>query len=400
MTVYFAFLIHIYQPPVQLPQVVKQITDESYRPLIQSLKDFPEAKISLNINASLTEQLHDLMLHDVIEDLAELGNNGQIDFLGSAKYHALLPLIPDPEIERQINLNKDTNQHFFGNAFNPKGFFPPEMAVNNDIYDAVKRTGHDWFAMSAIGNPHYIFPTTSFHQTKNGLGVAFRDDTISNDVSFDRLDGLGFLNRIQYRHTDEDYYVIIAQDGETYGHHIKHAFDKFWRPMLEQLTHRQDVKMVSVTDLFQKFPKQEIIVPKASSWSTDIGDLNYGVAFPLWYHPDNPVHQKQHSIIMKTSSLVLNAEQYKEQGESEHFWNVARSMLDRGSHSCQQWWASKRPWYSPDMIIRGLHELLLSAVNAKRSIPNRTEYQDTRKAFADVLEDILALQKDLILSLE
>ena len=59
MTVYFAFLLHIYQPPVQIAPVVKKIVNESYRPLINALRDNPHAKISLNINATLTEQLDD-----------------------------------------------------------------------------------------------------------------------------------------------------------------------------------------------------------------------------------------------------------------------------------------------------------------------------------------------------
>ena len=50
MTVYFAFLWHIYQPPVQSHEVIKQIVNESYRPLIQVLKNHPNARVSLNIN--------------------------------------------------------------------------------------------------------------------------------------------------------------------------------------------------------------------------------------------------------------------------------------------------------------------------------------------------------------
>jgi len=50
MVVHFGFLFHIYQPPVQIPLVIKQIVNESYRPIIKALNDHPEAKITLNIN--------------------------------------------------------------------------------------------------------------------------------------------------------------------------------------------------------------------------------------------------------------------------------------------------------------------------------------------------------------
>ena len=50
----FAFLFHIYQPPVQIPIVIKQIVNESYKPIIDALRDNPEAKLTLNINGTLT----------------------------------------------------------------------------------------------------------------------------------------------------------------------------------------------------------------------------------------------------------------------------------------------------------------------------------------------------------
>ncbi|TFF86642.1 MAG: hypothetical protein EU517_00235, partial [Promethearchaeota archaeon] len=59
MVVYFGFLFHIYQPPVQIPPVIRQIVEESYLPIIEALKNHPDAKITLNINGTLTEQLND-----------------------------------------------------------------------------------------------------------------------------------------------------------------------------------------------------------------------------------------------------------------------------------------------------------------------------------------------------
>ncbi|MHA2362591.1 MAG: hypothetical protein ACXAC7_01440 [Candidatus Hodarchaeales archaeon] len=400
MTVYFAFLLHLYQPPVQLPQIIKKIANESYRPLIKSLKEHSHSKVTININAVLTEHFNDYGLDDIINDLTSLADIKKVEFTGSAKYHALLPLIPKPEIKRQITLNEETNRKYFGAVYQPTGFFPPEMAVSPEIFQPIKDAGYDWFIMSPIGNPHHIFPTTTFHKTKEELAVVFRDDTISNDISFDRLDGESFFERIKYRKTDEDYYVIISQDGETYGHHIRHAFEKFLNPMLKKLKQATDVRMVTIGELVEKFKHLEVIEPKPSSWSTNIEDINHKAGFPLWYHPDNPIHRLQHKMIMKTTSLVVTAEQYQSETtkEQKQYFHVARVMLDRSQHSCQQWWASKRPWYSPDMIIRGLNELILSVVNARRSIP--TKEIGVREAFKDTLHEILDLQTELMMQLE
>ncbi|MFW9995610.1 MAG: hypothetical protein ACFFD4_26465 [Candidatus Odinarchaeota archaeon] len=400
MTVFFSFLLHIYQPPVQLPFVVKKIADECYRPLVKALTDHDAGKITLNINATLTEQLYDYRLEDVIDGFKELSEKKQVDFTGSGKFHPLLPLIPQPEIERQIRLNHETNRHFFGPTYSPKGFFPPELAVDPVILDPIRKTGHEWFIMSAIGNPDSVFPTTTTFQTSNGLRVIFRDDLISNDISFDRADVNSFFDRIKYRihneGTDEDYYVVVAQDGETYGHHVKHGFEKFFIPMLSALKHREDVQMVTVTELTRIFPRGVVIEPKPSSWSTLSYDMDRKVGFPLWYEPGNRLHELQHKMLMRTMSLIYVAEKYAAGGTNDLLKN-ARNFLDRGSHSCMQWWASKRPWYSPDMIIRGLNELILAAVNAKRSLP--PEESDIQGVFESAIHEILEAHNTIIESL-
>ena len=53
----WAPLLHIYQPPTQFAEVLKRITEESYIPLVEFLTRNPQAKLTLNIPGSLTQQL-------------------------------------------------------------------------------------------------------------------------------------------------------------------------------------------------------------------------------------------------------------------------------------------------------------------------------------------------------
>ncbi|MFX1452238.1 MAG: hypothetical protein ACFFCM_15480, partial [Promethearchaeota archaeon] len=278
MVVYFGFLFHIYQPPVQIPAVVKQIVNESYRPIIEALRDHPEAKITLNINATLTEQLHDFQHDDLIGAITTLASRGQIEFTGSGKFHPLLPLIPEPEILRQIELNNETNRHFFGKLFNPRGFFPPEMAVSEEVFKTVKKAGFDWMIMSGIANTLPEFPTNHISVHPNGLKLLFRDDYTSIDCAFDKINNVdAFVSRLYYKHTSEDYYVILAMDGETFGHHVKHAIRDFLIPLFQALPHRDDVKIYTVSEIVDKFPKGFTQVPRDSSWSTMPYDIAHDV---------------------------------------------------------------------------------------------------------------------------
>jgi len=400
MVVYFAFLFHIYQPPVQIPAVIKQIVNESYKPMIKALRDHPEAKITLNINGTLTEQLHDYGYDDLIGAITTLASRGQIEFTGSGKFHPLLPLIPEPEIRRQIQLNNETNEQFFGKLYNPRGFFPPEMAVSEEVFKTVKKEGFDWMIMSGIANTLSEFPTNHISVHPNGLRVLFRDDYTSIDCAFDKINNVdAFTSRLKYTNSPEDTYILLAMDGETFGHHVKHAIKDFLIPLFDVLPHRNDVKLCTVSEIVDKFPKGFTQVPRDSSWSTMPYDITHDVPFPLWLDPNNEIHLEQHRFFMYALTLIHLSNKYRESmdDEKKRIFDNARNLLDRGIHSCQQWWASKRPWYSPDMILRGLNEVLMASVNAKRSIPENNP--DIRDAMELIMIDMLKAQNKIILSL-
>ena len=400
MVVYFAFLFHIYQPPVQIPQVVKQIVNESYRPIIDALRTHQEAKISLNINGTLTEQLNDFGYNNIIEGIATLASRNQIEFTGSGKFHPILPLIPEPEIERQILLNEETNKMFFGNVYKPVGFFPPEMAISERVISVVRKLGYDWIIMSGIANTLPEFPTTTISQHQNGLKFIFRDDYISIDCAFDKVNTVDtFIERLYYRHTSEDYYVVLAMDGETFGHHVKHAIKNFLIPLFNEAPHRDDIQMCTVSEIIKKFPVGITQNPRDSSWSTMPYDLAHDVPFPLWSDPNNGIHIEQHRFFMYALTLIHLSYKYRESmdDQKKSIYDNARNLLDRGIHSCQQWWASKRPWYSTDMILRGLNEVLMASVNAKRSLPDNIP--EIKDAMELIMEDMLKSQNKIILSL-
>lgn len=128
-------------------------------------------------------------------------------------------------------------------------------------------------------------------------------------------------------------------------------------------------------------------------------DLAHDVPFPLWFDPNNGIHIEQHRFFMYALTLIHLSAKYREcmNNEKKSIFDNARNLLDRGIHSCQQWWASRRPYYSPDMILRGLNEILMASVNAKRSLPDNVP--DIKDAMELIMEDMLKAQNRIILSL-
>ena len=137
----WANFLHIYQPPTQKPIWVKRIADESYRKIFKGLLEIPRARLSLNINSILCELLDQNGGMDVIKNIKKLVEKGNIELTGSAKYHAFLPLLPESEIERQILLNEESLNKYFGKSWKKGGFFSPEMAYSKKVAEDRKEGG-------------------------------------------------------------------------------------------------------------------------------------------------------------------------------------------------------------------------------------------------------------------
>jgi len=147
---YWANFLHIYQPPTQTEEIVRKVADECYRNLVSILEKCGKGKLTLNISGILTEQLAKYGYSDIIDGLGRLAERGQIEFTGSAMYHPILPLIPEDEIRRQIELNNSTNRRFFGDVYNPAGFFPPEMCYSFDVAKIAAEFGFSWIIVDEI----------------------------------------------------------------------------------------------------------------------------------------------------------------------------------------------------------------------------------------------------------
>ena len=147
---YWANFLHIYQPAEQTQDILNRVVNESYRPIIKRLKSSVRAKLTLNVNAILTELLVEHGYEDIIKDLRYLSEKGQLEFTESAKYHAFLPLIPKDEIKRQIELNHKINKSIFGEVYKPRGFFSPEMAFSREVADVVSDMGYEWMVLDEI----------------------------------------------------------------------------------------------------------------------------------------------------------------------------------------------------------------------------------------------------------
>lgn len=366
--IYLGFLLHIYQPPNQFEKVLERIVNECYRPLLKLIVDEKE-KFTLNINWSLTEKLLLYGYHDVISTLKKGMESKSLELLGSAAYHAILPLIPEEERKRQIELNSLKHRELWGKLYSPRGFFPPEMAFGPEIIPLVKQAGFEWLITDDVPYLclHGSVPLNTV-TSLNGLGILLRSNLWSNRIALEKdQNGEKFaggqvaewmIEDLKQWFKGQDGYLILAMDGETFGHHHQGYIEKFIVPFLLTLKkHPDQIRLVHLSEIVHVFPKMEGKVPPGS-WSTGAEDFESENFFPLWKNPKNQAHH----LLWQLTQLALNG------------LNTLRDKMDRSLNSCTFWWAATNPEECSPITLMGT-EMLLEVIR----IADPDNYEHAKK---------------------
>jgi alpha-amylase/alpha-mannosidase (GH57 family) len=179
----WANFLHFYQPAGQQEDIMESIVSQSYRPILEGIRKNKNIRLTLNISGALLELFDKYKYHSLIDILKEIGNEGRIEFTGSAKYHAFLPLMGNDEIIRQIKINNETNKFFLGSAYKPSGFFPPEMAYKEELAPLIQDLGFKWIILDEIalsGQPGNVNYNKIYKIKGTDLLVFFRERRLSN----------------------------------------------------------------------------------------------------------------------------------------------------------------------------------------------------------------------------
>ncbi|MCX6783652.1 MAG: UvrB/UvrC motif-containing protein [candidate division WWE3 bacterium] len=404
--------LHFYQPPTQKQYWVDRVTNECYRRIVTELLNNPEAKLTLNVNAVLCDLWSQYGHQDVIDGLKILVQRGQVELVGSAKFHPLLPKISKEEITRQVHLNEEGLFKYFGvlpptsrhSGLDPessksdqselldsgsgagmtsktaprlRGFFPPEMAYDRYVAEVVASLGYEWIIAEELSYSQHL-GQVKYDRIYNvsdvgSLQIFFRDRNFSYHVLSGQLGTPAlFLQALGERRNDGSY-LLTAMDGETFGHH---------RPGMEKLLFEiykdPEIKSVTISELPTLYPKRESTPTFPSTWALMEKDIPRGVPFNRWDEPTNEIHQLQWELTRLATSVIPAPEpesskqitNNKKQSAGVTGFRVkpgmtSRELLDRALHSDQYWWASATPWWSLEMIERGAMELLATVKAAK-----------------------------------
>ncbi|MFH1610323.1 MAG: hypothetical protein ABIA91_00345 [Patescibacteria group bacterium] len=343
--------LHFYQPPTNPKEDINRVVEQSYQPLVDFLKQHKDTKVTINISACLTEKLFSLGHTKLLKDFSDLEKKQQIEFVESAAFHSILPLLPEKEIKKQIKINNEINSKRFGKEYNPKGFYLPEMAYSLKVANIIEGMGYKYIILDEIAINKDLkkkIDNNIKYVLKNGLQVVFRNRKISQT----------FVPKTINK-PDQEKIIITATDAELYGH-------RYWNWWSTYSSLSKKIQTKTISEYLKTLKEKKTVQPVKCSWESTPKELKKNIPFALWNNPRNKIH----SSLWRFTDFVLKLN-YANQEDKNHF--ASRLHLENGLASCTFWWASKKDFklfspvaWNPHMIEKGAHELLYSV----RSLEN------------------------------
>lgn len=384
-----SFLFHLYQPSYQEQETLKRVAEECYLPLFKFLKSSRNFNVSLNMPLSLLSLLEENGYASILDDVKALIVRGQIELVGSAAYHALLPKINKDYRERQIVLNEYALGYYFGRRTGFEGeksvlipdiygFFPPELAISAEALDTIANLGYSWVLLDEISlsnSTKNSLPGVYSSEYKN-LNIVVRNRTLSNGIAFKRDAYLETDLANQLLSKDK---AIVALDGETFGHHNSQGIELLYN--IADLYYKNNVPVVKMSDYVYANSTNEKVEIITSSWGATNETLAQDRPFPLWDGNTNiqVLLWKLLDFVqanVSTSAAALLHDDYS----NINLWNsqsvvatvkeenirsdiLLSNLVLKSQNSDQFWWASRQDLpsgdhlYSVDMLRLNLSQI-------------------------------------------
>lgn len=359
--------LHFYQPPTISDEIIDEVVKSSYKPWVDFLNKNKDLKITVNFTACLAERLYNSGYQKLLDDFIKIAERGQIEFVETAGFHPILPLLPEKEIIKQIKINNNINKKRFGKVYQPKGFYLPEMAYSKKVAEIINELGYKYIILDEIAFNGLV--TQAFRPDNNikykikgtDLCVVFRNREISQTfvpkTLINILEGRSKVSasfRDKAKRDDPRHSAFItATDGELYGH----KYWNWWPAYTKALKH---LNTETLSKYLSELQEEKEINPVACSWESTQRELEDKIPYAIWQHPNNKVHK----LLWRLANFALKLN-YKHEDDINHF--SSRLHLEKGLASCTFWWASDKDFkmfsphaWDPKMVEVGAHELLYS----------------------------------------
>ncbi|MCX6800146.1 MAG: hypothetical protein NT091_03300 [Candidatus Falkowbacteria bacterium] len=373
--------LHFYQPANADKKNFLEAVTNNYERIVRGLEENNQIKFTVNLSGCLLMRLdHEFKRIDLIRRIKRLVLKKQLELVGSAAYHPILPLIGQQQAYDQILENKKILSNYFGDNIKIRGFFLPEMAYSQESAKLIKSFGYEWIILDEIqanGKLNQIDHSQIFKDKNSDLDVIFRNREFSQTYIPATL-----LNK-KY---NDDQVIVSATDAELYG--LRHIDEPADFEKLLKNTEALNIKTALISDYIDSAKNKKNIKVIPSSWESTEEELIQKNSYNLWYNKNNKI-QKQLWELANFSQAMF----YKHQTDKNSWWS--QWHLVRGLASCTFWWSSGRDLtkvfgpiaWNPDQIELGAQELARS-VRCLESSTSLEEKLLTEKKLNNVIKNV------------
>lgn len=344
-----ALLLCLSAPPDRVSPGFHRLVDSNHRPLLRTVASLG-LPCALSIPWGLTERWLSEGYHDCLNLCVDMQRSGMVEFVATAAYQPILPLLPRPAIERQVADDQARHRELFP-GWSCKGFLPPEMAFGPELLPILRDAGFLWCAVD--DTPYACLNGTPPHQHiplcadlkvllrssmwSRALVNRARDGGSGSSLGRDMVRGLrDWIGKGE----DHSGYAFLAMDSESFGDHRRGSL-KVLSDFLGALSASSHARLVRPSALVEAFPARNDEIPPGS-WRTTPDQFWEGEFFAPWQSRYNAAHAHLWDLTDLAVAAVSKLQQ----------------RLDRSLHSGFFWWEENSERAVPTSAMRGLRTLL------------------------------------------
>lgn len=372
--------LHNHQPVGNFDGVFEQAFQESYRPFLDVLADYPEIPFALHTSGSLLEWLeqHHPEYIDRVRGLVE---RGQVEIIGGAFYEPILSNIPRRDRIGQIQSFTQHLENLFGTSV--RGMWMPERVWEQSFAGDLTAAGirytilDDHHFRSAGMSPDQLM---GYHVTEDEgrlLAVLPGSERLRYFIPFrSPQESVEYLRGIAEHHDNP--VIVFGDDGEKFGtwpDTYKHVYEDRWlRNFLDALRENSDwLKVTTPSEAIDHVPPQGLFyIPDASyremtewvlesSTQQDLQRLSHIEGDDNWkrllqfarggfwrnFRVKYPESNEMYARMLEISSRLAQAEQQPDVDAG--LLAQIRQHLYRGQCNCSYWHGAFGGLYLPHL---------------------------------------------------
>ncbi|MEZ6058369.1 MAG: alpha-amylase/4-alpha-glucanotransferase domain-containing protein [Planctomycetaceae bacterium] len=398
--------LHNHQPVGNFDGVFEAAYQDSYRPFLDVLEDYPHLKLTLHNSGSLLEWLEPNH-PEYIDRLRGFVERGQIELLGGPYFEPILASIPRRDRIGQIQAYSQHLQELFGQPI--RGMWMPERVWEQnfaaDIVDAgIEYTIIDDSHFRAAGvAPEDLFNYYYTEEESRLLKVIPIAERLRYTIPFaGPEETISFLRELAERQPGA--VAAFGDDGEKFGvwpETKKHVYEDGWlRKFFDALTENQDwIQVCTLAEAVDNTPpKGRIYLPDASyremmEWvlftpqqinyqeATKLAQQEYSdwprlkqfVRGGFWrnFLVKYPESNEMYARMKEISGRIADLDASPISETHPHLMDAARTELYRGQCNCPYWHGAFGGLYLPH-LRNGIYRHLIAADNAVEQLSGRT----------------------------